>query len=287
MPISLYNGALQVDFAEKGHKYTVNGELWQNISSVGDAIDCGKSNALAWWASNEFRDYLYLNWPRTATGEFVPVCAPEIAKGLIEEGRKEHNRKKKKAADVGTKVHDWIEAHIKAQLSFQESPTLPLDEQERNAVLEYVEREKGRRIHYEATEKIVASMEHRFIGRLDNIYVVAEDGVRALDDHKTAGGIRLTFRPQLAAYAIAWNEEFPDKAVWKRRVNLLSKDGKPTEPYDLCYPGMTDEESTRVDFEAFLWAMNVLKWAQKALELMPEKVKEKYEQPVEWARRIS
>src|SRR3990167_1943609 len=271
MPISLYNGLLQVEFEEKRHRYTVNGELWRNISSVPKAIDCGKADAFAGWASNEYRDYLYLNWPATAEGEFVPVATPHIAKGLIEEGRKEHNRRKEKAADIGTKVHDWIEAHIKAQLSFQESPALPLDEQERNAVLDYLEREKGRRIHYEATERIVASAEHRFIGRLDNVYILAEDGVRGLDDHKTDGGIRISFRPQLAAYAMAWNEENPEQAVWRRRINLLSKDGRPTKPYDLCYPGLSDEESTQVDFEAFLHALRITEWAERAIALLPEK----------------
>lgn len=286
MPISLYNGLLQVEFEEKRHRYTVNGEVWRNISSVPDAIDCGKANAFAWWSANEYREYLYLNWPATATGEFVPVCTPHIAKGLIENGRLAHSRSTKEAADIGTRVHIWIESHIKAQFALQESPALPLDEQERNAVLDYLEREKGRRIHYEATERIVASAEHRFIGRLDNLYIVAEDGTRTLEDHKTAAGVRISFRPQLAAYAMAWSEEHPESAVWRRRINLLSKDGRPTEPYDLCYPGLSDEESTRIDFEEFLRCLGTTIWAERAIELLPKKVKEDYEPPVEWARRV-
>ena len=272
----------------KAHRYTVNGEVWPGVTSADKALDFGKSDAFAWWSANLYRDYLYLNWPvDPGTGQ-PRYVAPSEAVALIEEGRKQHAAKKQAAADIGTEVHRWIEAHIKASLSFGDDPPTPSGEQARNSVLAFLELEQSRRVIYHGTEVMVASREHRYIGTMDAACALAEvDGVLTVEDHKTSDALRLSFRPQLAAYAMAWNEEHPEQQAWRRQVNLLSKvDGKPTV-VDLCYPGETDEESTRYDFEAFLRALWLTGWGKKAKDQLDKVVKEKYVPPVAWAKGIN
>ena len=243
--LSLYNGSLLVEFDEVAHVYTCNGERWANVSSAGDAIDCGKSQGFIWWAVNEMWDWL------------EPKIGQVLTREDLCDGRTAHQRKKEDAAGVGRLVHDYLDAHLKAKMTFGDPPALPNDERALTAIRAYLQYENEHRIRYLASEQIVASLQHRYIGTLDNLNNVATvDDQLAINDYKTSKSIRKGYRPQLSAYCMAWNEMHPDQPIWRRVIHKLPTDEEQSYyAYDCRYNGMTDEESTRFDFNAFLYAL--------------------------------
>ena len=267
----LYGGRVVVDFEEQGHIYSVtrDGEALgtrDSVTKILKAVDMGKSDAFAWWGASQALDFL--------RGHSIPASEEE-RDALFYDAQRAHIATRDEAASVGKGFHSWIEAHIKAQMEFGEDPALPDNEEERNAVLGYLAHEAEHGLSYRASEQVIYSLEHDYIGTLDHIKILVMDGELGIGDYKSAADMRITFRLQLAAYAKAYMEERPDQRLYKRVVYLLGKDEPKCTPIDLCYPGWTDEESLEFDFAGFLAAQGVYRWGLKAIAAQPPKKRKK------------
>jgi hypothetical protein len=114
--------------------------------------------------------------------------------------------KRDEAADVGSLVHDTIQARIHKE----QEPAIPEAMRERvmSALSAYQEWFDGNRMTIVATEVPQVSELYRFGGTID---AVARDGKGRLCllDWKTSNGVYPDYAIQLAAYRQLWNENGP------------------------------------------------------------------------------
>jgi hypothetical protein len=95
----LYAGDVTLDFDEKKHVYTVDGEPVISVTGATSIID--KSGPLMWWAVGQCIQFI-----RTKDDDYED---DEIGtEEFFHDAQRAHLRSSKKAADIGTLVHQWI-----------------------------------------------------------------------------------------------------------------------------------------------------------------------------------
>lgn len=154
-------------------------------------------------------------------GEKVPGVTTIISRfkpsgGLIhwawELGRdgKDYREVRDAAADAGTLAHDMVEADIYGA-SFDASAYDPRQvERATGAFQGYLEWKRQTNLEIAEAEVTLLSKQHRFGGTLDAIFV---QGQLALGDWKTSNACYPDHIIQLAAYAILWESNFPDRPI--------------------------------------------------------------------------
>jgi hypothetical protein len=118
-----------------------------------------------------------------------------------------------KAAELGTFVHEMVEAFIGGK-----AITIPdaLDKDEREAVSSafgaFTEWFEGNAFTVISQEEQLVSEAHRYGGTID---AVAKDGKErlVLIDFKTSNGVYEDHIYQLAAYRLLWNENHPEQPL--------------------------------------------------------------------------
>ena len=184
-----------------------------------------------------------------------------------------HRETKDNAADIGTKIHAWIEGYIKFKMGLGELPERPTDPAiilGVNGWLSFVEEHE---IEYIASEKLVYSMANDFVGTLD--LKARIDGKLAMLDIKSSNGLYNSVLMQTAAYLKADEEESGDQyeTRWAVRVAKeteeeyiarMEKKGKPTYPPYVPFEAMClDEYDVDADYEAFLAFKQGFEWNKK------------------------
>ncbi|MBW2003055.1 MAG: PD-(D/E)XK nuclease family protein [Deltaproteobacteria bacterium] len=120
--------------------------------------------------------------------------------------------KRDQAAEAGTLCHDMVEAHIRKW----EMPDLEKYDPElvllaQQGFENYIRWEKTTNIEVVETEKSLVSERYGFGGTLDAIMA---SGQLALGDWKTSSsGPFIDWLLQLAAYAILWEENHPNRPI--------------------------------------------------------------------------
>ena len=116
------------------------------------------------------------------------------------------------AGDIGSAVHNMIEAHVKSQIKNVKIETNLSDfsqdviDKAETAFLAFLDWEKHNNLKYIASELTVISEEFRYGGMIDIIAV--RDGSIWLIDPKSSKGIYPEFIVQVAAYKMAyWEQE--------------------------------------------------------------------------------
>ncbi len=257
---TLYKGKVKVQFWPTSHRYKVNGESVTGVTTILGMYD--KSGALVTWATELYRDFLL---ERLGGG---------ITEEHIYEGCVLHNKRKEEAADIGTQVHDWIEAYIK-----KEDPEMPESREAQIGVGAFLDWVSVNKVKFLSSERVVYSKKYNFIGKMDIEAKV--NGKLCLIDIKTSNGIYNTYSMQTAAYARADEEESYRKYVGryiirlsketekeydlrmeKKNINRVrnGKDHFEYPPYQVFETAYLDEspENMERDFKAFL-ACKVLK----------------------------
>ena len=140
-----------------------------------------ESGALIWWAWNEGR-----------------------------EGR-DYRATRDAAADSGTIAHAMVEAAIRnhSYMPPADAETITI-ERAVKAFENYVEWSRQTNLKPVETEQRLISEKHRFGGTLDAMLI---NGKLSLGDWKTANRLYEDHLLQLAAYAILWRENFPDRPI--------------------------------------------------------------------------
>jgi hypothetical protein len=206
----LYGGDVRLEFDDKKHIYTVDGEKLISVTAITKIID--KSGPLMWWAAGEAVKYIdnqlqYNKEPDEVQWEQIK----RDAKGA-------HARTANRAASIGTMAHGWIEQYLSTGIL----PDWPKNPELLASVQSFVRWADEVNLIPHAMEFKVYSREHKFAGTVDFHGTV--DGESVLLDWKTSKSIYPEYALQLAGYQIAAEEEM-SLQFDSRYCVLLPKDG--------------------------------------------------------------
>lgn len=198
----LYNGTVRLDFDPVKHRYKIDGVFANGVTT---ALSIIAKPGLIWWAAGEAANYVKAN---IVPGE--PLDELQIQE-LCAEARKAHNKKKDKAADVGTFIHNWIEDYVNG-----DNPIAPVNGDMQRVIGDFLEWWDNSDIEVISSEQIFCSPTHMLAGTAD--LVCKEDGKLTIMDWKTGSGIYPEMFLQLGAYALMWEEEHPDQPIERLHV---------------------------------------------------------------------
>ena len=197
---TLYKGKVEIEFYEGYHTYKMNGKRLISVTACTGIID--KSGPLMWWAVGLTKAHLLENINKEGG----------IDELVIEEACKQHQLRKEKAATIGSMVHEWAEKYIN-----KEKPRMPKNKNVLNGVIAFLKWVEDHKVKFVASEKLVYSKKHDFVGLMDVVY--KEKGKLVAGDFKTSkSGHYPEYKFQLAAYRGADEEE--SKVKYDRRVIL-------------------------------------------------------------------
>lgn len=274
---SLYDGRITGKFYDSTpdkpnrHMYYIDGKRKKGVTTALGIKD--KSNALVSWSQEETAKHLF-----QTLEEGKKITEEEIVKAVFAS-----DRVKDKAADLGSQIHDWIEAYISSKLKKTEkAPDMPEDPNVAVGVNSFLEWESEHKVKFLWSEKVLYSKKHDFIGKGD--FAAKVDGLVCLCDIKTGNGMYNSVRAQTAAYVVAdteesktkydgrWairiaketEEEYQTRMSLKNKIKaLLGKDEKAIEPYQIFEAKFLDNEkgSMKNDFvNGFLTCWNLSEW---------------------------
>ena len=185
MKIELPIKQQKIKYTQYGHKYAraSDGKAYSPISQVSETRP---KDFLAVWTTKMNYEYMLENW------DVSKKYTPDEKKELLELARYAADRDSKEAMLLGTKIHDWIEAHIAGQDRLLTSDI-------KRSVELFLEWEKEYVDKWLASEMLVSSDEWEVAGRLDAIALM-KTGKIALIDFKTGNSIYLSYQLQTAGY---------------------------------------------------------------------------------------
>ena len=232
--IKLYNGKIEIEFYEKSHMYKLKGQKGRLLSVTACTGIIDKSAPLIWWAIGLTKAHLLEN---LNTGDGVDEL-------VIEEACKQHILRKEKAATIGTLVHSWCEKYANG-----EKLPMPKNKNVLNGVIAFLKFAEEHKVKFIATEKLVYSKKHGFVGLMDVVY--KEKGKLVAGDFKTSkSGHYPEYKFQLSAYRGADEEE--SKVKYDRSV-ILHFDKENGE-----FEAIECEEHEK-DYKAFLACLDIKK----------------------------
>jgi len=249
--VTLYKGKVEITFEEDKeatpeiHRFKdAKGNLLIPVTAITGVID--KSKALIPWAvklAREFLIDLIEKGQRIGIDHVIEAC-------------KQHTIRRKKAADIGTQIHDYIEKWIKNKKV--EMPTNPKVRNGITAFLEWV-RESG--LEFQNSETIIYSLEYGYAGKMDadakkgnKIYPVEFKSSKRNKYNDT--GFYNEHRYQLSGYWNAREEETKKKYDGGILVRFDKETGIFDKDKDVLYVSRAEYEKDR---EAFLGALKVKK----------------------------
>lgn len=237
---TLYGGQITIDFYEDKHWYIRRGIRGCIPSVTGATGMIDKSRPLIYWAVNLMRDHLL---------QIAEKGETHINVDDIIEASKLHAQRKEQAATKGTMVHAWIEEYINAKLTGKDTPAMPKEQEILNGVLAFQQWEQAHNVEFIATEKIVYSKKHDYVGLMDCEAII--DDKRSVVDFKTSSGVYNEMRYQVAAYRAADEEETRNKYDGPNWIIRFDKDTAEFEVKEF------NEQAK--DFKAFLGALALKK----------------------------
>lgn len=260
---SLYGGEVVVSLST-AHRYTVtdNGKK-AKARGVTTAIGIMDKPQLIGWAVGEGLDYVYEHYGEPD----VWIKAQAASEG-----------KKEEAADIGTQIHDWCEAHIKGL-----NPLMPDDKNVARGAISFMEWVQSHGIEFEESERFVYSRQHGYVGKFD--FTMRTPAGLMMGDLKTGNGLYPPVAMQTAAYARALTEETGTQIVgrWAIRVaketeaeynergrkkneSRVRRGLSPVEirPYQVFEARFFGNDTLDRDFGAFLRCNELTDWKQAA-----------------------
>lgn len=217
--IQLYGADFTFD--EDAHVYTWNGTPVPGVTTILGVIN---KPALIPWAIGVTRDY-WLQEIKNGRTDFEKIH---------KESWNASKKITKAAADIGSNVHSYAEAHFKGL----PVPKL-LTEEAKRGVVAFHKWLDAHKVNVKASERMVYSKAYHYAGTCD--FVAEIDGELAVGDIKTSSGIYPEMRMQTAAYQHAIEEEKGIKFGVRWIVRFDKKTGefeaKPFREFDLDFKG--------------------------------------------------
>jgi hypothetical protein len=197
---------VELDFNEKKHYYTVEGEYAPSVTTILDSI---AKPALLPWAANEGAKFFISH-------AHEDMKAEDMAKGI----RGAYRTSSGQALNIGMEVHKWCEEAILWRLGKGEAPIDPTRTESLNAVNAFRGWVRDNVVEWLTVEEKVYHREHKFAGTVDATAIV--NGDYCVIDFKTSGAIYSAYHLQCAAYAKAI-ENMRGKEVDKAYVLRFDK----------------------------------------------------------------
>lgn len=218
-----YGGSVTIDFYEQYGRYRhiyIRRENEQWLTSVTKATGILDKPALIPWAVSEMEKKILLMFEEKKKITNFDIS---IAKNAWRE-------KRDSSADKGTIIHDLASQYIEFKLGIvKKAPKPPKDIEIENGYLAFLQWVAEHNVKFIATEELVYSKKHDFVGTLDCIAIV--DGKYCLIDFKTGNGIYWEMLLQVSGYAIAHEEE-SEKKFEKCWIVRFGKDTADFEAVD-------------------------------------------------------
>ncbi len=243
----LYNGEVILEYDPVHHTYIVNGKPVLSVTTIVSILD--KSEALMNWAVNKVKEFLEAQL-------VVGKVYDELEKQeLLIEAAQAHKKHSRRAKDIGTFVHEWIQKYIESKIKNLPPPPLPLNIYIRKSVEAFLKWEKENKIQFLETERKIYSKAYNYAGTLD-AEAVANNKIFIID-FKTSNAIHPEYFLQTSAYTQARSEEsglkYEDPWVIK-----IGKDGT------LEAQQMKNWER---NFEAFLSCLKLYRWRTEDVKI--------------------
>ena len=197
---------VELDFNEKKHYYTVEGEYAPSVTTILDSI---AKPALVPWAGNEGAKFFISH-------AHEDMKIEDMAKGI----RGAYRTSSGSALNIGMEVHKWCEEAILWKLGKGEAPQSLTRTESKNAINAFREWTKANDVEWLTVEEKVYHRGHKFAGTVDATAVV--NGEYCVIDFKTSGAIYSAYQLQCAAYAKAI-EDMRGKEVEKAYVLRFDK----------------------------------------------------------------
>lgn len=208
---------------KRAHVYTAGGVNYPSVTKILGVIDNGKSNALAIWARREALK-LAQNELFGALDNGTALTYENVSE-IIKSADRQPDKLKDAAADLGTRVHDAIDAYILGK-----EPVL--DEESMVGFTNFIEWLGKEKIRIISGDIPVASPEWGFGGRLDSVGVNDKNEVIILD-WKTSNALRSEYPLQVAAYTLAFEEMYGLHVAGAKVVRFGKTDPADFEPRDV------------------------------------------------------
>jgi len=238
------------------HKYTLDGEPIDGVTSILEEVNDGKSNALKYWGADTFNRGILSRFPESGN-----ISIEDYEKNAVD-ARKELKWSLDDAASIGGAAHKWIEEYIKNKLMFLPPPPFPYRMESARAVEAFLKWEESNHVHFQRSELLTLSLNHMYAGQMDLLASV--NGNICQVDFKTSNGFRDVYRLQTAAYSNAYEEEH-GVPLRMRFVLMLGKD---TGKFDDIELSIDDYEH---DLNGFISAIGVYRWVKRKNKLYPRK----------------
>lgn len=256
----LYDGRVVLKFEENRHRYTISVDrapevFTPSVTGITGFMDDGKSRALMGWAVRMGGDALRARLTKMVAER---TQLDEIAvEKLVAAVTSAHTNRSGAAATVGSKVHEWVEAAIKAEIAGKKVPAMPVNKQVRHGAAAFCGWRASHEIEFLLSEQKVYSLAHHYVGTFDFLAVI--DGVLTLGDLKTSNYMLAEYWLQTAGYQGAFEEEYDNK-IADRLILKVGKDEPTFETFSARAKGRDDA----ADMAAFLALRAAYKWAKAA-----------------------
>lgn len=239
MITKLYGGEVELDFNEQKHFFTVNGKTVISVTGATSVVD--KSRPLIYWAVGLAKDFLMEN-----LSALIDDTKGDKIIALIEEAGKQHSIKKQQAADIGTQVHNWAEAFIKAK-SKKDWPEIPKEPAVFNGVTAFLKWVDEYEVKFISSERQIYSRKYKYAGIMDAEAIIKRK--LCVVDFKTSKGIYPEMRFQVSAYQAAAEEESGKEYSGNKWLARFDKTSGEFEAHEFA-------EQDK-DFKAFLAALDL------------------------------
>ncbi len=203
----------KVSFEEGKHLYTrkSDGKFFTGVTSVTGLLQGGdKQRILMSWASKEvvidlgFYDIIENDTEieqkealLSERLEHIKTLKPTEFYDLLKKSKGAFGRRSKKALEIGTACHKWLEKYIKAQLRDEDIPKIP--KELKRPIGQFLKWEEENIKEWILSEARVIDMENEYAGTLDALAYL-KTGELALIDFKAANQISKEHYLQAAAY---------------------------------------------------------------------------------------
>ena len=221
-----------------------------NVTSITNVLD---KPALVGWAERmgiESLAKLVLDFDEENT-DGTPFKGAVMA-GLMEDAKGATRRIKDDAADIGTETHGIIENILTGGVPVAVPSAL------KSVIDSFTNWFSQSGIEsIELAETMVYSAKHKYAGTID-VVARMQDGSLAIIDWKTSNGLYKETALQLAAYGVAYTEQYPQLKDPQLLAVRLGKD----------YPAFEVKEVTNPMecFHGFLACMGIRQWHQDMRE---------------------
>jgi hypothetical protein len=231
--INLYGGKICIEYYDAKHWY-IRKDVGRIITSVTGATSLvSNAEVLMGWATKLAKNHLL-----DILGQGGMICDSDIydACGL-------YRAKRDEAGDIGTAVHNMIEAYIKSRLTKRKFVSGKVPEKVMYGFIAFKDWVEKNEVEFEASEQIVYSCKYDFVGTLDCRAKV--NGKTTLIDFKTGNYLSDTVPFQVSAYLEADAEESGRKYEDRMVLHIM----KDTGDFKAIHLGM---EEHKHDFNAFV-----------------------------------